>query len=127
MIKFKDDKQKAFSFLKEAIINENSSQENLIFQLMKAKYLKNIDQQYEAYKILNKIKQYLDDNGLYELAILADSLKYHNIFDQTMQDLITRHKNNANFLNTFAYSLMLRGEKLDYSETLINKAISYSS
>ena len=74
LIKYKDDKQKAFGFLKEAIINENSSQENLIFQLMKAKYLKNIDQQYEAYKILNKIKQYLDDNGLYELAILADSL-----------------------------------------------------
>ena len=75
MIKHKDDKQKALSFLKEAIINENTSQENLIFQLMKAKYLKNIDQQYEAYQILNKIKQYLDDNGLYELAILADSLE----------------------------------------------------
>ena len=124
LIKFKDDKQKAFSFLKEAIIYENSSQENLIFQLMKAKFLKNIDQQYEAYQILNKIKQYLDDNGLYELAILADSLAYHDVFDQTMEDLLTRHKNNADFLNTFAYSLMLRGEKLDYSEILINKAIS---
>ena len=124
LIKHKDDKQKALSFLKEAIINENSSQENLIFQLMKAKYLKNIDQKYEAYQILNKIKQYLDDNGLYELAILADSLEYHDVFDQTMEDLLTRHKNNADFLNTFAYSLMLRGEKLDYSETLINKAIS---
>ena len=124
LIKFKDDKQKAFSFLKEAIIYENSSQENLIFQLMKAKFLKNIDQQYEAYQILSKIKQYLDDNGLYELAILADSLAYHDVFDQTMEDLLTRHKNNADFLNTFAYSLMLRGEKLDYSEILINKAIS---
>ena len=61
---------------------------------------------------------------MYELAILADSLEYHDVFDQTMQDLITRHKNNADFLNTFAYSLMLRGEKLDYSETMINKAIS---
>ena len=90
---------------------------------MKAKYLKNIDKIWSI-QILNKIKQYLDDNGLYELAILADSLEYHNVFDQTMQDLITRHKNNANFLNTFAYSLMLRGEKLDYSETMINKAIS---
>ena len=70
LIKFKDDKKKAFSFLNEVIINENSSQENLIFQLMKAKYLKNIDHQYEAYQILNKIKQYLDDNGLYEFAIL---------------------------------------------------------
>ena len=47
---------------------------------MKAKFLKNIDQQYEAYKILNKIKQYLDDNGLYELAILADSLAYTIMF-----------------------------------------------
>ena len=124
LIKYKDDKKKAFSFLKEAIIYENSSQENLIFQLMKAKFLKNIDQQYEAYQILSKIKQYLDDNGLYELAILADSLAYHDVFDQTMEDLLTRHKNNADFLNTFAYSLMLRGEKLDYSEILINKAIS---
>ena len=124
LIKYNDDKEKAFGFLKEAIINENTSQENLIFQLMKAKYLKNIDEKYEAYQILNKIKQYLDDNGLYELAILADSLEYHDVFDQTMQDLITRHKNNADFLNTFAYSLMLRGEKLDYSETMINKAIS---
>ena len=124
LIKHKDDKQKAFNFLKEAIIYENSSQENLIFQLMKAKFLKNIDQKYEAYKILIKIKQYLDDNGLYELAILADSLAYHDVFDQTMEDLLTRHKNNADFLNTFAYSLMLRGEKLDYSEILINKAIS---
>jgi len=124
LIKYYDDKKKALIFLKEAIINENTSQENLIFQLMKAKFLKNINQHYEAYLILNKIKQYLDDNGLYELAILADTLEYHDVFDQIMQDLITRHKNNADFLNTFAYSLMMRGEKLDYSETLINKAIS---
>jgi len=124
LIKYYDDKKKALIFLKEAIINENTSQENLIFQLMKAKFLKNINQHYEAYQILNKIKQYLDDNGLYELAILADTLEYHDVFDQIMQDLITRHKNNADFLNTFAYSLMMRGEKLDYSETLINKAIS---
>ena len=41
-IKYNDDKEKAFGFLKEAIINENTSQENLIFQLMKAKYLKTL-------------------------------------------------------------------------------------
>ena len=40
LIKYNDDKEKAFGFLKEAIIDENTSQENLIFQLMKAKYLK---------------------------------------------------------------------------------------
>jgi uncharacterized protein HemY len=91
---------------------------------MKAKYLKNIDQKYEAYQILNEIKEYLDDNGLYELAILADALELHDIFDQTMKGLIARHRNNADFLNTFAYSLMLRGQRLDYSESLINKAIS---
>jgi tetratricopeptide (TPR) repeat protein len=124
LIKYDDDKQKALSFLKDAIINENLSQENLIFQLMKAKYLKNIDQKYEAYQILNEIKEYLDDNGLYELAILADALELHDIFDQTMKGLIARHRNNADFLNTFAYSLMLRGQRLDYSESLINKAIS---
>lgn len=124
LIKYEDDKPKAISYLNEVIINENSPQENLIFELMKAKYLKNIDFKYDAYQVLNRIKEYLDDNGLYELAILADSLEYHDVFDQTMQDLISRDKTNADFLNTFAYSLMLRGEKLDYSEVLVNKAIS---